>query len=202
MKELLVATRNKGKIKEIREIIADIPYDIKTLADMNIKEDIPETGRSFEENAILKAKYAGAKTGLLTLADDSGLEIDALNGRPGIYSSRYKNGTDMDRINKVLEELQSIPKTEWSARFRSVVAIYNPENQRTVAFDGKCEGRIIDRPKGNNGFGYDPIFYSSELGKTFGEGKAEDKNKISHRARALLKARSFLFTLIPRANED
>src|SRR3989338_886028 len=170
MRELLIATSNKGKIREIKEILAGIPYDIKTLADIDIKEDIPETGKSFEENAILKAKYAGGKSGLLTLAEDSGLEVDALAGKPGIYSARYVEGTDEDRINKILGELKEFPKEKRTARFKAVVAVY------------------------------DPIFYNQDLNKTNAEMTLEEKNKVSHRFRAISQAKEFLLKSIHRTN--
>ena len=200
MRELLIATSNKGKIREIKEILAGIPYDIKTLADIDIKEDIPETGKSFEENAILKAKYAGGKSGLLTLAEDSGLEVDALAGKPGIYSARYVEGTDEDRINKILGELKEFPKEKRTARFKAVVAVYDPLGNKAQIFRGVSEGYITDIPSGDYGFGYDPIFYNQDLNKTNAEMTLEEKNKVSHRFRAISQAKEFLLKSIHRTN--
>src|SRR3990167_4668282 len=200
MRELLIATSNKGKIREIKEILAGIPYDIKTLADIDIKEDIPETGKSFEENAILKAKYAGEKSGFLTLAEDSGLEVDALAGKPGIYSARYVEGTDEDRINKILGELKEFPKEKRTARFKAVVAVYDPLENKVQIFRGVSEGYITDIPSGDNGFGYDPIFYNQDLNKTNEEMILEKKNKVSPRFRAISQAKEFLLKSIHRTN--
>lgn len=192
MRHLLVASKNLGKIKEIKDILSGVPFEIKTLINIGLNMDVEESGKTFEENAILKAKTIGEKTGLLTLADDSGLEVDVLGGRPGIYSSRYTEGTDLDRIYKLLNELRGIPITKRTARFKSVVVIYNPTDKKLSLFEGECKGRIIEKPKGNNGFGYDPVFYSFDLHKTFGEGNDEEKNIVSHRGRALGKCKKYL----------
>ena len=128
----------------------------------------------------------------MTLADDSGLEIDALDGRPGIYSARYTEGTDSDRYNKVLEEMKNIEQKKRTARFTSVVAIYNPKTKNTHTFYGSCEGWIQFEPKGTQGFGYDPIFFSVDLNTSFGEASDQEKNKVSHRGRALQKFKKFL----------
>lgn len=202
MKELLVATKNKGKIKEIKEILLDIPYIIRTLEDVGTTEEVSETGGSFEENAILKAKFFGNKTKLLTLAEDSGLEVDMLGGRPGVYSARYTEGTDEDRINKLLDELKDMPYEKRTARFKAAVAVYNPLSGKTHTFDGVSEGHITDKPMGKNGFGYDPIFFNPDLSKTNARATLEEKNKVSHRFRALSQAKVFLLKLIPRANGD
>lgn len=195
MHKLLIASKNLGKIKEIKEILVGIPFEIKSLIDMGFTDEIEEIGKSFEENASIKATTIGEKTGLLTLADDSGLEVDVLSARPGVYSARYAEGSDLDRINKLLKELDGIPENKRTARFKSVVVIYDPTDKKTSIFEGECGGRIIEQPRGNNGFGYDPIFYSFDINKTFGEGNDEEKNKISHRARALIKCREFLLKL-------
>ena len=196
MKQLLIATKNEGKIKEIREILRDLPFKFLSLNDVDFKEDVAETGRSFAENAILKAKTIGERTQLLTLTEDSGLEVDALDGRPGIYSARYTPGSDLDRNKKILEELEDIPKVKRTARYRSVVAIYNPADKKISTFIGESEGSITDKPIGENGFGYDPIFYNFDLGKTNAEATLAEKNKVSHRGRALDKARRFLSQLV------
>lgn len=191
-RQILIATYNPGKLREIKAILKGIPYQLITLEDIQFDEEIPESGRSFKENAILKARIIGQRTHLVTLAEDSGLEVDVLDGRPGIYSARYAKGTDLDRINKLLEELKAIPKEKRKARFRSVVAIYDPTKEEVKTFQGASDGYITDKPVGNNGFGYDPIFFNLDLGKTNGQATAEEKNRVSHRARALKRARNIL----------
>lgn len=195
MRHLLLATKNKGKIKEIREILKGISLELNTLSDIGIQDEIEETGKTFEENAILKVKIVGERTGKLTLAEDSGLEVDALGGRPGVLSARYIGGSDLDRNNKLLKELKSIPKEKRTARFRSVVAIYNPQTKQIQIFGGESHGYITEKPIGENGFGYDPIFFNLDLSKTNGEATFEEKNKVSHRARALIKCKKFLKVL-------
>ncbi|MBI3379622.1 XTP/dITP diphosphatase [Candidatus Gottesmanbacteria bacterium] len=192
MHKLLIASKNPGKIKEIKDILLGIPYEIKSLNDIGLDIDVEETGKTFAENAILKAKTIGEKTGLITLADDSGLEVDALNGKPGIHSARYAAGNDMDRINKLLKELSGIPKEKRTARFVAVIVLYNPETKNTQIFEGVSEGYITEKPIGSSGFGYDPVFFNLGLGKTNAESTSEEKNKISHRARALKKCKEFI----------
>lgn len=176
----------------MKQILVDLPYELISLDESGIKEEVEETGDSFEENAILKAKIIGGKVGVLTLAEDSGLEIDALGKKPGIYSARYVEGSDEDRIRKVLMELKDIPKEKRTARFRAVVAIYNTGDRKVYTFKGMSEGLIIDRQSGNNGFGYDPIFYNLDLKKTNAQASLEEKNRVSHRAKALFQAKKYL----------
>lgn len=192
MRILLIASNNTGKIKEIKEILRGIPFEIKSLIDIRFDMDVEETGKTFAENAILKAKTIGEKTGLLTLADDSGLEVDALGGKPGIYSARYIEGTDLDRINKLLNELKGTPKEKRTARFKAVIALYDPQTKNIQTFEGVSEGCITEKPIGANGFGYDPVFFNVDLGKTNGDVTLEEKNRVSHRARALLKVKNYL----------
>lgn len=192
MNTLLIATHNLKKAEEIREILSDSGWMFVTLDSVGITRDVAETGNTFEENALLKAKAYGEQSGLVTLADDSGLEVDALGGKPGIYSARYVQGSDEDRVKKVLEELQDVPEEKRSARFVAVMALYNPKTKKHFICKGECSGRIIHAPRGNNGFGYDPIFFSPELGKTFAEAAGNEKAKISHRGRALIQCRNFL----------
>lgn len=191
MKTLLIASGNPGKIREIKEILKGIPFEIKSIKDIDFKDEIPETGKTFEENAISKVKITGGKTGFITLADDSGLEVDALGGRPGVRSARYAQGSDGDRVNKLLKELKEVPKKKRTARFRAVVALYIPAN-RIITFEGVSEGYITEKPMGKNGFGYDPVFFNLDLGKTNGEASPAEKNLVSHRARALFKLKEFL----------
>jgi XTP/dITP diphosphohydrolase len=195
VKRLIIATGNPGKIREIRQIYSDLSFQILSLDDISFKEKIRETGKSFAENAIIKAESVGKKVNELTLSEDSGLVIDALNGRPGIYSARYSPGTDTDRLKKVLKDLEGIPLGKRTARFIASVAIYNPDTLKTQTFIGISEGRITDVPIGDNGFGYDPIFYNLDLKKTNGQATDEEKNRVSHRARALTAAKKILLQL-------
>jgi len=190
MQKLLLATNNKGKVCEYRDLLQGIYYEIVTPAHEGINLEIEETGSSFEENARLKAAAFAQASGLLTLADDSGLEVDALNGEPGIRSSRYagEGATDTDRVNFLLDKLKDIPYEKRTARFRCVIAIAHPDDKVIYCY-GKCEGIITFEPRGTEGFGYDPIFYFPELEKTMAELSPEIKNSISHRARAAREAR-------------
>lgn len=192
MKKLVIATHNKHKLEEIREILGDCEFEIVSLSDIGFAGVIPETGSTFTENAILKAKSIGEATGEITLADDSGLKIDALGGKPGIYSARYAPGTDQDRINKILVEMRSVPKEKRTAAFIAVIALYDPGEKRVYVCEGRNEGFITDRRYGTNGFGYDPIFYNFDLGVTNAQVSREEKNRVSHRARALMKCKQFL----------
>jgi len=195
-KTLLIATRNKSKFKEILKIIGDLSFRYLTLDEVGYKEDLEETGTTFEENARVKAETIGKKLKMLTLAEDSGLMVDALGGKPGIYSARYGEGNDRDRVDKLLKELEGVPQEKRTARFKSVVAIFEPNTGKTSVFEGvTADGYITSEPRGNNGFGYDPIFYNPELGKTQAEATLEEKNKVSHRARALSKACKYLIEI-------
>lgn len=192
MQKLLIASLNKGKIKEIIAVLKDIPFQILNLNDFPAHNPIEETGNSFMDNAILKAKSYAEKYDLPTLAEDSGLEVDALEGRPGIMSARYVKGEDTDRINKLLEEMREIKKDKRSARFVAAAVIYHPQKGLLFSATGICNGLITSKPVGQNGFGYDPVFYLSELGKTSAQLTLEEKNKVSHRAKALIQCRNFL----------
>lgn len=194
-KTLIIATGNKNKIIEIKNILKNIPFEIKSSAQVGINEDVPETGKTFQENAQIKAETIGRKINKLTLAEDSGLEVDALSGRPGIYSARYVPGSDEDRVNKVLEELKGIPKEKRTARFICVAALYDPRTQKTEFFEGVSRGVITQKPAGVNGFGYDPIFYNLDLNKTNAQATLTEKNLVSHRAHALAKVKDFLSRL-------
>jgi XTP/dITP diphosphohydrolase len=183
--KLLLATNNKGKILEYRALLADLPYRLVTLADAGIDLVVEEAGESLEENARLKATFLAARSGLITLADDSGLWVDALGGEPGTLSARYagKNATDQDRVNYLLKKLEGVPSEKRTARFKCVITLAIPQGK--VAYcRGECEGVIIDQPRGEQGFGYDPIFHIPALGKTMAELTLEEKNRVSHRARA------------------
>ncbi|MCH7951276.1 RdgB/HAM1 family non-canonical purine NTP pyrophosphatase [Patescibacteria group bacterium] len=194
MKRLLIATNNRGKMKEIKSILKDVPLKVVRIWDIDAGSgeiDIKETGTTFAQNAAIKAEALGKVTGLLTLADDSGLEIDALGGKPGVRSARFAE-SNKARIEKVLRLLKGVPRAKRSARFKAAVAIYDPETDETKIFEGETAGQITYKPRGNRGFGYDPIFYSTELKKTFGRATLKEKNSLSHRARALAKAKRFL----------
>jgi XTP/dITP diphosphohydrolase len=194
---LLLATQNEGKLKELRHLLTDLPVDLFSLADFANVEMVPETGESFIENASLKAVGYAHQTGLLTLADDSGLEVDALGGAPGIVSARYagEGASDVNRTIKLLAELSGTPAEKRAARFVSAVAIANDRGEVLNVSIGACDGRIAFAPSGSGGFGYDPVFIPSGYDKSFGELKSEIKNQISHRSRAMLAAREFLLTL-------
>lgn len=194
---LLLATQNKGKLKELRQLLADLPLDLYSLSDFPAIEVVPETGLSFSENASLKAVGYARQTGMLALADDSGLEVEALDGAPGLLSARYagEGASDTVRTAKLLDELSGIPAEKRSARFVSAVAIADREGEVLNVFIGTCDGRIDFAPSGSGGFGYDPVFLPSGHEQSFGQLKPEIKNQISHRARALLAAREFLRAL-------
>ena len=191
--KLLIATRNEGKMRELRQLLGGVPHEIASLDDLGIADEIEETGATFEENAALKAEGYSQLSGLLTLADDSGLEVDALGGAPGVRSARYAgaDASDADRVSLLLKNLEGTGADDRTARFRCVIAISAP-GERTRLYSGVCEGRITAEPRGDNGFGYDPVFDFPELGMTMAELPSERKNAVSHRARAAKKAAAAL----------
>lgn len=201
---LVVATQNQGKLYELRQLLGDLPFKLYSLTDFPNISPIPETGNSFIENASLKAVGYATQTGCLTLADDSGLEVDALDGAPGILSARYagESASDAERIEKLLLELSGNAAMKRSARFVSAVAVADGGGRILDVSVGECNGRIDFAPHGSEGFGYDPLFIPSGYDKTFAELKAEIKNEISHRARALAGAREFLRTLTIASGGD
>jgi XTP/dITP diphosphohydrolase len=183
---LLVATHNKGKVKEFSEMLADLDLEWLSLDDIGMEKDVEETGKTFAENAVLKAEAYAAETGYFTLADDSGLEVDALNGEPGIYTARY-GGAGLDhegRYRLLLENMQGVAEAERSARFRCVIALATPDGVVGTA-DGVCEGLIAEEPAGDGGFGYDPVFFLPDRGMTMAQVPSSVKHQISHRGRAL-----------------
>ena len=196
IEKILVATRNKSKMAELVELLRPLRVTLVSLDDLSIGEEIEETGETFKENAILKAEGYGQLGGLITIADDSGIEVDALGGAPGIYSARYggEGLTDLDRNNLLLKNVEKIPEQELTARFRCVVALWIPED-KTVTFEGKIEGMLIRVSSGNNGFGYDPIFFYGPMNKTLADIGPEEKEKISHRGFAVRMAREYLSKL-------
>lgn len=188
MIELIFATNNAHKLDEVQAIVGE-QFLLKSLADIDCHDDIPETGVTFHENAKQKTDFLVNKYGLNCFGDDSGLEIDALNGEPGVYSARYSGTRDMQKnISVVLEKLTH--ESNRNARFKTVISLYL--NQQQYFFEGSIEGKIIMELKGTDGFGYDPIFIPNGFSKTFAEMTAEEKNKISHRAIAVSKLAEFL----------
>lgn len=200
--KLLIGTHNRGKLKEYQEILHDLPFELFTLDDVGIRNDVEETGATLEENAELKARAYAAASGLLALADDSGLEVDALGGEPGVLSKRYagEDKTDAERNAYLLARLRDVSPRERSARFRCVIAVARPGGPVWTA-EGRCEGEIALDERGTNGFGYDPVFIVSERGARMAELASEDKNRISHRGRAAAKARARLAALVGRVEE-
>ena len=196
MPRLLLATGNRAKLYELKSLLQDLSYELVTPSEVGISIEVEETGSSLEENARLKASLSAARSGLMALADDSGLEVDALGGKPGVLSARYagKNASDAERINYLLSQLKGVPWEERQACFRCVIAIAMPDDQVEL-FSGECQGIITLEPKGEGGFGYDPIFYLPQLGKTMAELPLEVKNRVSHRGQAAAKARWLLLNL-------
>lgn len=186
MKEIIIATKNKGKAKDFEELLEPMGYKVLTLHDVAPHMDVEETGETFEENAILKAEALAQELQATVIADDSGLEIDALDGEPGVYSARYSGDekNDDSNINKVLQKLVQVPAAEKTARFRCVLALATP-GAETIVFEGVCEGLITDEKKGDNGFGYDPIFYVPAFEKTMAEMEPSEKASVSHRGNAI-----------------
>jgi XTP/dITP diphosphohydrolase len=193
LKKIVFASRNRGKIKEIQALLTDSGVTLHSLEDYPDLPEIQEEGSSFLENALKKARTIAELTGEVVLADDSGLEVEALHGAPGIYSARYagEKGDDGKNIRKLLEDLRGVPPAGRDAVFRCVLVLCRPDG-RYQAFDGHWEGRITETPAGEGGFGYDPVFYLPERGVTVAELPAEIKNRISHRAKAAAKLKRWL----------
>lgn len=191
--KLLVATNNSGKLREYASLLDGLGFELITLAGAGITVEIEETGTSMEQNAVLKATGFAELSGLVTLADDSGLEVDALGGEPGPLSRRYagENATDLERNDFLLVKLRDIPWEKRGARFRCVIAIAAPDGNVETC-EGVCQGMIAFEPKGEGGFGYDPIFYLPELERWMAELSLDEKNRISHRAKAAREARRLL----------
>jgi XTP/dITP diphosphohydrolase len=191
MQEIIVATGNQGKMREIAEWLSDFPYSLSSLRQhFNPPPRIQETGATFEENALAKARWVHTRTGIWSLADDSGLEVDCLDGRPGVYSARYagENATDQQNLNKLLEALKDVPLDKRTAQFRCVIALITDDGG-TYTASGLCRGRIGSALRGTNGFGYDPVFIPTGFSATFGELDSGIKQSISHRGKALLNLR-------------
>lgn len=188
-KQILIATRNVGKIGELEKLLEDLPFELRSLSEFSDVADVEETGATFAENAILKAREYAIRTNLWALADDSGLEVAALGGAPGVFSARYAD-SDEEKINKLLNELGE--NSERSARFVCVMALADETGEIRFLAEGICRGEIALNASGTNGFGYDPIFIPKGFAQTFGEISADVKRKISHRARAFQKIIRFL----------
>ena len=186
MSRLLIATNNPGKQREYRELLADLDVDLCTLQGLGISVVVREDGSSYAENARIKAEAYAQASGMLTLADDSGLEVDALGGEPGLHSARYggDGASDTGRYELLLQRLGMVPRGRRTARFRCVIVLVTPDG-KTYNTEGICEGVIAFEPRGTHGFGYDPVFYLPEHGQTMAELPSEVKNRISHRGRAL-----------------
>lgn len=199
--ELLIGTKNRGKIRELAVLLEDLPVVLRSASDFETIPEPEETGDTFSANAVLKARYYAAKSGLLALADDSGLEVAALNGRPGVYSARYAghNATNDQRIAKLLREVDRSNDLTRTARFVCAVAISSPNGDIEFSAEGVCDGFIARNPRGTNGFGYDPVFVPEGFKETFGELSDEIKQKISHRARAVGKIIRFLEGFVARS---
>ncbi len=195
-RELLVATHNQGKLQEYRRLLRDLPLTLTYLAEVGVQEEVAETEDTFAANAVLKARHYADLTGLWTWADDSGLEVDALHGAPGVHSARYAGpeASDRDRNEKLLAELQPHPRP-WIARFQCVVAVARRQAD-TETRTGTLEGLITGIPRGSRGFGYDPVFFVPELGRTLAELPTSVKNRISHRGRAAAQAKLLLASLL------
>jgi XTP/dITP diphosphohydrolase len=189
MRSLLIASGNPGKLDEIRALLDDLDLELLTPQDLGLEQDVPESGESYAENAAKKALAFSNATGLVALADDSGLEVDILDGLPGIRSARFSpqpGASDADRRAYLLERLRGLPRP-WRAHFHCTVALAFPGKE--VRFlEGECNGEIIPEERGSHGFGYDPIFFIPEMGKTMAELSMDEKNRVSHRARAIKAA--------------
>ena len=193
MPKLLLATSNPGKIREYRFLLDGLGYQITTLTEEGIAKTVTESGNNYKQNARLKAITYAKLSQLTALADDSGLEVDALNGEPGVKSARFagESATDAEKVSFLLAKLNGVPWERRTARFKCVIAIASPGSRAKLCY-GECHGMIAFEAKGENGFGYDPIFFLPEIGKTMAELPFEIKNQISHRARASQKARQVL----------
>lgn len=187
VKELVIATHNQGKLAEFKELMKDLPVEVKSLADFEKFVEPEETGKTFAANAKLKALYYAQKTGLTCIADDSGLEVQALDGAPGVRSARYagEKATDEENNNLLLHNMKFQVKR--TCRFRCALAVVQPDGKILYETDGTCDGMLLHEPLGTEGFGYDPLFWSTELHKGMGEATMQEKNKISHRGKAIRK---------------
>lgn len=192
-KTIIIATSNEGKAREFKELFTSYGYEIKTLLDFPEIGDVPETGNTFAENAFQKASAISKELNTIVLADDSGLEVDVLNGKPGIYSARFagEHGNDEKNNKKLLAALEGLPLEERTANFHCSLVMVGPDKE-PLHVEGEVDGQILEEERGRHGFGYDPLFYLPELDQTMAELPSEQKNKISHRARAIEKLKEHL----------
>lgn len=188
--QLLIATRNANKVKELRHAFAGTGFTLVSLDEAGVpgEYDVEEPAVTFEGNAIIKAVSYGRRANMLTLAEDAGVEVDALDGRPGVLSARYAPGTHEDRWRKVLAEMQDVPDNQRGAQFRAVIALYDPATEKIRTCEGACRVVTLREPRGSGGFGYDPIFLFEVLQKTFAELTPDEKDAVSHRGIAVRKA--------------
>lgn len=186
---LVLATRNKNKLLEFQELLKDFPVEIRSLSDFGTLPEAIEDGETFDDNAYKKAIHTAKILGLPAMADDSGLVVEALNGAPGIFSARYagNNATDKENVEKLLEDMKGVKNRK--ASFHCVLSIAVPSGP-ALTYENSCEGILLEKPRGTSGFGYDPVFYSEELNKTFAECSMEEKNKVSHRGKAMAELKS------------
>ncbi len=187
--KLLIASNNQHKITEFRRLFGHLPFDLVAPQDISLSLDVEEVGDTFEANASLKAHAFAKASGLMSLADDSGIEVDALNGAPGVRSARYggEGLDDEDRVQLLLHEMTSVQESQRTCRYRVVLALVDmdgPKETREASTEGRCEGQIAYEPSGSNGFGYDPIFFLPHYGKTIAEIRSDQKDEISHRGKA------------------
>lgn len=199
MKKIVLATSNRGKLAEMQPLLADAGFELVTQGELGVPDAI-EDGYTFIENALIKARHAAAMTGLPALADDSGLIVDALHGAPGLISAHYAgvHGDAVANIRKLLAELRGIPEAQRGARFISVIVLLrHPHDPQPLIAEGLWEGRVLETPRGDGGFGYDPVFFDPALGLTAAQLPAEVKNRVSHRGRALALLREKLAALAP-----
>lgn len=189
----MVATGNRHKVEEIRSILADLPIAVRSLDEFPGAPEVVEDGATYRDNALKKARSAAKFTGKPALADDTGLEVDALGGQPGLYAARFagEGCTFQDNVRKLLRLMEGVPSERRGARFRCVIALVSPDGREQVV-EGELRGRITESQAGSSGFGYDPVFYVPEAGKTLAELTADEKNRISHRRRALDRARTII----------
>ena len=197
MSKLLLASQNPGKLREMKALLKNVPIDLISPVDLGLHLVVKEEGHTYAENAAHKALVYARRSGLVALADDSGLEVEALNGAPGLYSARYapqRGATDADRRAYLLQQIEGSPRP-WRARFRCTIAVATPSGEVHYK-EGTCQGEIIPKERGQGGFGYDPIFLIPEMGRTMAELTLEEKNRLSHRARAVQAAIPLLSKLI------
>ena len=192
-RKLILATRNKGKLKEIQVLLSDLDIDIMSLDEAENAPHVVEDGKTFMENAFKKAKVIAEATGIMALADDSGLEVDALDGAPGVYSARYsgENASDVSNNEKLLADLEGVSSGKRDAHFSCVIIVYHPSGQ-WISTEARCEGEITKKFIGDQGFGYDPVFYIPSIKRTMAQLSSEEKNSLSHRGKALRKLKSEL----------